>query len=109
MKPVELFEYQIKNSSKPNDIVLDLFGGSGTTAIACEKTGRKARLMELDPKYCDVIVTRWQAFTGKHAHLESDGRSFTEVMGERSPNSLIGSEAGKADAKQAKKPAKKPD
>lgn len=67
MKPVELFEYQIKNSSKPNDVVLDLFGGSGTTAIACEKTGRKARLMELDPKYCDVIVKRWEDFTGKKA------------------------------------------
>lgn len=70
MKPVELFEYQIKNSSKPSDVVLDLFGGSGTTAIACEKTGRKARLMELDPKYCDVIVKRWEEFTGKKARLE---------------------------------------
>ena len=70
MKPVELFEYQIKNSSKPSDVVLDLFGGSGTTAIACEKTGRKARLMELDPKYCDVIVKRWEDFTGKKAKLE---------------------------------------
>jgi site-specific DNA-methyltransferase (adenine-specific) len=70
MKPVELFEYQIKNSSKPLDVVLDLFGGSGTTAIACEKTGRKARLMELDPKYCDVIVKRWEDFTGKKARLE---------------------------------------
>ena len=70
MKPIELFEYQIKNSSKPNDVVLDLFGGSGTTAIACEKIGRKARLMELDPKYCDVIVKRWEDFTGKKARLE---------------------------------------
>ena len=70
MKPVELFEYQIKNSSKPNDVVLDLFGGSRTTAIACEKIGRKARLMELDPKYCDVIVKRWEDFTGKKAQLE---------------------------------------
>ena len=67
MKPVELFEYQIKNSSRPGDVVLDLFGGSGTTAIACEKTGRKARLMELDPKYCDVIVKRWEEFTGRKA------------------------------------------
>ena len=71
MKPVELFEYQIGNSSKPNDVVLDLFGGSGTTAIACERIGRKARLMELDPKYCDVIVKRWEDFTGKKAVLES--------------------------------------
>jgi DNA modification methylase len=70
MKPVELFEYQIVNSSKPNDVVLDLFGGSGTTAIACERLSRKARLMELDPKYCDVIVKRWEDFTGKKAVLE---------------------------------------
>ena len=70
MKPVELFEYQIGNSSKANDVVLDLFGGSGTTAIACERLSRKARLMELDPKYCDVIVKRWEDFTGKKAVLE---------------------------------------
>ena len=71
MKPVELFEYQIGNSSKPNDVVLDLFGGSGTTIIACERIGRKARLMELDPRYCDVIVKRWEEFSGKKAVLES--------------------------------------
>jgi len=105
MKPVALFEYQLLNNTKGGDIVLDSFGGSGTTLIAAEKNGRIARLMELDPKYCDVIVTRWQAFTGKHAHLESDGRSFTEVMGERSPNSLIGSEIGKADKPKAGKKA----
>jgi len=70
MKPLELFEYQIGNSSKPNDVVLDLFGGSGTTAIACERLSRKARLMELDPKYCDVIVKRWEDFTGKKAVLQ---------------------------------------
>jgi hypothetical protein len=99
------------NNTKGGDLVLDSFGGSGTTLIAAEKNGRVARLMELDPKYCDVIVTRWQQFTGKHAHLEADGRSFTEVMGERSPNSLIGSEIGKADKPKADKakPAKKPD
>lgn len=103
MKPVALFEYQMLNNTKGGDIVLDSFGGSGTTLIAAEKNGRVARLMELDPKYCDMIVTRWQQFTGKHAHLEADGRSFTEVMGERSPNSLIGSEMGKDDkAKPAK-------
>ncbi len=110
MKPVALFEYQLLNNTKGGDQVLDSFGGSGTTLIAAEKNGRIARLMELDPKYCDVIVTRWQAFTGKHAHLESDGRSFTEVMGERSPNSLIGSETGKTDkADKAKAAKKKPD
>jgi site-specific DNA-methyltransferase (adenine-specific) len=69
MKPVELMEYQILNNTKGQDVVLDLFGGSGSTLIACEKTGRKARLMELDPKYCDVIVKRWEEFTGKKAEL----------------------------------------
>jgi len=69
MKPVELMEYQILNNTKGQDIVLDLFGGSGSTLIAAEKTGRKARLMELDPKYCDVIVKRWEDFTGKKAVL----------------------------------------
>jgi len=68
-KPVALPEEAINNSSKGMDIVLDLFGGSGSTLIACEKTGRKARLMELDPKYCDVIVKRWEDFTGKKAVL----------------------------------------
>ena len=69
MKPVELMEYQILNNTKGMDIVLDLFGGSGSTMIACEKVGRKSRLMELDPKYCDVIVKRWEDFTGKKAEL----------------------------------------
>lgn len=79
MKPVELMEYQIENNTKGSDAVLDLFGGSGSTLIACEKTGRHARLMELDPKYCDVIVKRWQDFTGKKAKLESSGKEFKEV------------------------------
>ena len=69
MKPVELMEYQILNNTKGSDIVLDLFGGSGSTMIAAEKIGRCARLMELDPKYCDVIVKRWEDFTGKKAIL----------------------------------------
>lgn len=69
MKPVPLFDYQIKNSSKQGDLVLDLFGGSGTTMIACEQNGRHAYLMELDPKYADVIITRWEEFTGKKAEL----------------------------------------
>lgn len=69
MKPVELIEKALEDASKPNEIILDLFGGSGSTLIACEKTGRKARLMELDPKYCDVIVKRWEDFTGKKAVL----------------------------------------
>ena len=69
MKPVELMEYQILNNTKGSDIVLDLFGGSGSTMIAAEKIGRKSCLMELDPKYCDVIVKRWEDFTGKQAVL----------------------------------------
>lgn len=72
MKPVELFEYQMLNNTKGGDIVLDSFGGSGTTIIAAEKHGRHARLMELDPKYCDVIVKRWEDFTGQKAQLLSE-------------------------------------
>jgi DNA modification methylase len=83
MKPVELCQRAIENSSVANCIVLDLFGGSGSTLIACEKTSRDARLMELDPKYCDVIVTRWQDFTGKSATLEGDGRTFDEIKADR--------------------------
>lgn len=76
MKPVELFEYQMLNNTKGSDLVLDSFAGSGTTAIACEKHGRMARLMELDPKYCDVIIKRWQDFTGETATLEATGEPF---------------------------------
>lgn len=76
MKPVELVERAIRNSSKTKDLVLDPFGGSGSTLIACEKTGRRARLIELDPKYVDVIVRRWQDWTGKPATRASDGVAF---------------------------------
>lgn len=79
MKPVALFEYQMLNNTKGGDIVLDSFGGSGTTLIAAEKNGRIARLMELDPKYCDVIVRRWQEFTGGCATLESNGTPFEKL------------------------------
>jgi DNA modification methylase len=82
-KPVELVERALANSSKAGDVVADLFGGSGSTLIACERRGRKARLMEIDPAYTDVIVRRWQAFTGKHATLEGDGRTFDQIAGER--------------------------
>ncbi len=78
-KPVELIERAINNSSKGGDNILDLFGGSGSTLIACEKTGRYARLMELDPKYCDVIVKRWQNYTGKVATHAETGKPFVEV------------------------------
>jgi site-specific DNA-methyltransferase (adenine-specific) len=76
MKPVELFEYQMLNNTKGADIVLDSFGGSGTTMIAAEKHGRHARVMELDPKYCDVIIKRWQDFTGKQAVHAETGETF---------------------------------
>lgn len=79
MKPVELVERALRNSSKSRDIVLDLFGGSGSTLIACEKTGRAARLIELDPKYVDVIVRRWQDYSGEQAIRESDELSFDEL------------------------------
>lgn len=72
MKPVELIAFQINNSSRENEIVLDLFGGSGTTLIACEQTNRQCRMMEYDPKYVDVIIKRWEAFTGKKAIKISD-------------------------------------
>jgi site-specific DNA-methyltransferase (adenine-specific) len=76
MKPVELFEYQMLNNTKGADMVLDSFGGSGTTIIAAEKHGRYGRLMELDPKYCDVIIKRWQDFTGKEAVHAETGDTF---------------------------------
>ena len=79
MKPVELMERAVRNSSKTRDIVLDPFGGSGTTLIACEKSGRRARLMELDPKYVDVIIRRFQDYTGKQASRESDGVAFNDL------------------------------
>ena len=85
MKPVELVERAIRNSSKGRDTVLDPFGGSGTTLIACEKAGRQARVIELDPKYCDVIIRRYQEFSGKEATLDGDGRPFKDVAAER-PN-----------------------
>jgi DNA modification methylase len=77
-KPVALAERAIADFSDKRAIVLDLFGGSGSTLIACEKTGRQARLMELDPSYCDVIVKRWQQFTGKTATLEATGERFPD-------------------------------
>lgn len=91
MKPVELFEYQMLNNTKGGDIVLDSFGGSGTTIIAAEKNGRVGYLMELDPKYCDVIINRWQDFTGKEAVLESSGDKFNDMF-------INGRSGDKADA-----------
>ena len=83
MKPIELVERALHNSSKTKDIILDAFGGSGSTMIACEKTNRRARLIELDPKYADVIVRRWQDYTGKQATLANDGQSFDDLTQKR--------------------------
>lgn len=83
MKPVELVERAIRNSSRPGDVVLDPFGGSGTTLIAAEKSGRQARLIELDPKYVDVIVRRWQEYAGGQAVREADGVRFDDLVGQQ--------------------------
>jgi len=79
MKPVELIEYQILNNTKGQDIVLDTFGGSGSTLIASEKTGRNCYMMELDEKYVDVIIRRWQEFTGKEAVHAITCKTFAEA------------------------------
>lgn len=68
MKPIELVAGCIEDASDPGDIILDGFGGSGTTLIACEQLGRRCRIMEIDPHYCDVIISRWEKLTGKEAH-----------------------------------------
>lgn len=78
-KPVELSEEAIDKTTKNGASVLDLFGGSGSTLIGCEKTNRKAYLMELDPKYCDVIINRWQTLTGKEAVLENTGETYNDT------------------------------
>ena len=78
-KPVGLVQRALTNSSKKQDIIFDTFGGSGTTLIASEKLERHSRLMELDPKYCDVIIKRWQEFTGKQAINEGTGKPYIEM------------------------------
>lgn len=80
MKPVELVEKAIANSSRVGDVVLDPFGGSGTTMIACQKRSRKARLLEIDPHYVDVIVRRWCEYTGEDAKRQSDGLLFSDAL-----------------------------
>jgi DNA modification methylase len=82
-KPVELIERALLNSSKAGDVVIDCFGGSGSTLIACEKNGRNSYLMELDPKYCDVIIKRWQDFTGQEAVHAETGKTFNEMSNAR--------------------------
>jgi DNA modification methylase len=78
-KPIQLLERAIRNSSRRGDLVVDLFGGSGATLIACERLGRRSSLMEIDPQYADVIIRRYEQFTGKAAVLQGDGRSFREI------------------------------
>lgn len=68
-QPIDLITFALKHSSKDNDIILDVFGGSGSTLIACEQLNRKCYMMELDEHYCDVIINRWESFTGKKAEL----------------------------------------
>lgn len=74
MKPIKMFDYEIKCNTKPGENVLDLFGGSGTTLMACQQDGRNAFLMEYDPKFVDVIINRWEAFTGEKAVLLNGDR-----------------------------------
>jgi DNA modification methylase len=76
-------ERALLNSSKAGDVVADLFGGSGSTLIGCERRGRHARLMEIDPKYADCIVRRYQEYSGKQALLDGEGGSFEEIALER--------------------------
>jgi DNA modification methylase len=83
VKPVALVADAIKDCSRRGEIVLDIFGGSGTTLIAAETCGRQARLLEYDPSYCDTIVSRWETYTGKRATLDNDGRAFEDVTAER--------------------------
>jgi DNA modification methylase len=83
MKPVALVEKMLRASAKKADVILDLFGGSGSTLMAADRLGMCARLSELSPTYVDVIVTRWQQFTGKVATLESTGQTFDQVKAQR--------------------------
>lgn len=83
VKPVTLVADAIRDCSKRNDIILDVFGGSGTTLLAAERTGHKARLIEIDPAYCDVTIRRWQRMTGKNAVLVNGGDCFDTVEKQR--------------------------
>ena len=89
MKPVELVERAITNSSRKGDVVLDPFAGSGTTVLGCERTGRKARVVEIEPRYADVVVRRWQQYSGQQARLEPEGWSFEEAAEQRRESARI--------------------
>lgn len=83
VKPVALVADAIRDCSRRGEVVLDIFGGSGTTLMAAETCGRQARLLEYDARYCDTIVSRWEAYTGKRATLDLGGRPFEEIAAER--------------------------
>ena len=89
VKPVAMVADALMDCSNRGGIVLDPFGGSGTTMIAAERTGRRARLIEIDPLYCDLIVQRWQAFSGKSAWLAETNETFDEVMARRRTNAML--------------------
>ena len=89
-KPIECMKRPIENNSKPGDHVYEPFSGSGTTIIACEQTGRVCHAIELSPAYVDVAVKRWQSFTGKHATLEGDGRTFEAVAASKGGADAVG-------------------
>ena len=88
VKPVALIADAIRDCSRRGEIVLDVFGGSGSTLIAAEKTGREARLIEFDPLYCDTIVRRWEALTGKRARLAGNGTAFEDVTDARAGSEI---------------------
>ena len=85
MKPLELVVRGIQLSTSKGATVLDPFGGSGTTLLAAEQTGRSAATIELDPRYCDVIIARWMELTGEEAVLKSTSKSFAQMSAERKP------------------------
>lgn len=92
VKPVALIADAIRDCSRRGEVVLDGFGGSGSTLIAAEKTGRSARLIEYDPAYCDTIIRRWEKYTGKRAKLEANCAMFDDVADERSELHLVPAE-----------------
>ena len=94
----------IRDVSNRGEIVLDVFGGAGTTLIAAQKTGRRARLLELDPAYCDVTVRRWEALTGKHATLQASGMSFEDVASDRLGDGSAAGEGGMSDDQPPDRP-----
>lgn len=107
MKPVALVERAIRNSSKTGDNILDTFGGSGTTLIAAEKSGRTGYLVELDPAYCDVIATRWEGFTGQRAIHQTTGRTFVERASDRGVSLKVQKNTSVANKPKAKGAASK--